>query len=165
VLAENVVIQFDLGDRDVRRSAIVSVGLVYRIFAQVLSWLVLFGRSSRRRTRRYSHWQTIRNAANRVGLRGRQGVDERGEHRAQQIRRRGLQLVVQKAGRVDTARGGHFDVSFRSTVRGLPKDHAVAALHVCATPINRAGKYTTLPDATKTSARRTDAQILDRCMT
>ena len=40
------------------------------------------------------------------------------------------------------------DVSFRSTVRGLPKDHAVAALHVCATPINRAGRYTTLPDAT-----------------
>ena len=28
------------------------------------------------------------------------------------------------------------------------KDHAVAALHVCATPINRAGQYTTLPDAT-----------------
>jgi hypothetical protein len=46
-----------------------------------------------------------------------------------------LQLVVQKPGRVDTARGGHRDVSFRSTVRGLPKDHAVAALHVCATPI------------------------------
>jgi hypothetical protein len=27
--------------------------------------------------------------------------------------------------------------------------YAVAALHVCATPINRAGQYTTMPDATK----------------
>lgn len=34
-------------------------------------------------------------------------------------------------------------------MRGLPKNHAVAALHVCATPINRAGQYTTLPDATE----------------
>ena len=78
---------------------------------------------------------------------GHEGVDERGQHRAQ-IRRRGLQLVVQKPGRVDTARGGHHDVSFRSTVRGLPKDHAVAALCVYATPINRAGQYTTMPDTT-----------------
>ena len=29
------------------------------------------------------------------------------------------------------------------------KDHAVAALHLCATPINRAGQYTTLPDTTR----------------
>jgi hypothetical protein len=33
-------------------------------------------------------------------------------------------------------------------VRGLPKDHAVAALRVYATPITRAVRYTTLPDAT-----------------
>jgi hypothetical protein len=43
-------------------------------------------------------------------------------------------------------------------VRGLPKDHAVAALHVCATPINRAGQYTTLPDATDDNL---DAWITD----
>src|SRR5690348_3653937 len=43
---------------------------------------------------------------------------------------------MQEADRVDTARSGHRRVSFRSTVRGLPKDHAVAALHVCATPIS-----------------------------
>ena len=49
-----------------------------------------------------------------------------------------LPLAVQKAGKAGTARSGHRDVSFRSTVRGLPKNHAVAALHVCATPINRA---------------------------
>ena len=29
------------------------------------------------------------------------------------------------------------------------KDYAVAALHLCATPINRAGQYTTLPDASR----------------
>jgi hypothetical protein len=39
-------------------------------------------------------------------------------------------LAVQEAGRVDTARSGHRRVSFKSTVRGLPKDHAVAALHL-----------------------------------
>ena len=70
------------------------------------------------------------------------------QHRAQQIRRRGLQLLVQKPGRVDTARGGHRRVSFGSTVRGLPKNHAVAALRVCATPISGPGRYTTLVDAT-----------------
>jgi putative transposase len=46
VLVENAAIQFDLGDRDVRRSAIVSVRLVYRLFVQVLSWLALLARSS-----------------------------------------------------------------------------------------------------------------------
>jgi hypothetical protein len=46
VLVENAAIQFDLGDRDVRWSAIVSVRLVYRLFVQVLSWLALFARSS-----------------------------------------------------------------------------------------------------------------------
>jgi hypothetical protein len=93
----------------------------------------------------------IRRAAGRISLGGHERVDERGQHLPQQIRRRGRQLVVQKAGRVDTARGGHRAVSFRSTVRGLPKDHAVAASCACATPINRAGQYTTLPDATSSN--------------
>jgi collagen type II alpha len=78
----------------------------------------------------------VRGTADRVGLGRHQRVHERGQHRAQQIRGRGRELVVQKAGRVDTAGCGHRDVSFRSTVRGLPKDHAVAALHVCATPVS-----------------------------
>jgi putative transposase len=46
VLVENAVIRFDLGDRGVRRSAVVSVRLVYQLFVQVLSWLTLFARSS-----------------------------------------------------------------------------------------------------------------------
>jgi hypothetical protein len=72
--------------------------------------------------------------------------------RPQQVRRRGLQLVVQKAGRVDTARCGHRRVSFGSTVRGLPKNHAVAALHAYATPIN--GPVSTPPWRTQLSATR-----------
>src|SRR5205823_12750866 len=32
---------------------------------------------------------------------------------------------------------------------GLPKDHAVAALHLYATPITGAGRYTTLADVTR----------------
>src|SRR5687767_6031611 len=46
VLVENAVIRFDLRDRDVRGSAVVSVRLVYQLFGQVLSWLALLARSS-----------------------------------------------------------------------------------------------------------------------
>jgi putative transposase len=46
VLVENAAIQFDLGDLDVRSSAIVSVRLVYGLLVQVLCWLALFARSS-----------------------------------------------------------------------------------------------------------------------
>jgi hypothetical protein len=42
-------------------------------------------------------------------------------------------------------------VSFRSTVEGLQKDHAMTALHVDATPITG---YTTLLDATRAAMAR-----------
>jgi hypothetical protein len=67
-------------------------------------------------------WHPVWGAADRVSLCRHQRIHERSQHRAQQVRRRGLQLVMQKPGRIDTARGGHRYVSFRSTVRGLPKD-------------------------------------------
>ena len=51
----------------------------------------------------------------------------RGQHLAQQIRRGRGQLLVQESGGVDTGVRGHRDVSFRSTVEGLPKDHAMTA--------------------------------------
>ena len=47
-----------------------------------------------------------------------QRAHEHRQHRPQQIRRRGLQLVGQEPGRVDTAGSGHRVISFRSTVRG-----------------------------------------------
>lgn len=51
-----------------------------------------------------------------------------------------------RSGRVDTAGGGHRDVSFRSTVRSFPKDHAVAALMGLRHARQQAGQCTTLPD-------------------
>ena len=89
----------------------------------------------------------VRGAADRVGLRGHERVDERGQHRAQQIRRRGRELVVQKAGRVDTA-GAVTVVSpsealwevFQRITRWPP--YRLRHAH------HRAGRYTTLLDAT-----------------
>jgi len=46
---------------------------------------------------------------------------------------------VQEAGSVDTAGSGHRRVSFRSTVRGLPKNHAGDEFRSSATT-RRAGK-------------------------
>jgi hypothetical protein len=46
-------------------------------------------------------------AADRVCLSRHEGVDERGQHLAQQVRTGLGQLLVQEVGRVDTARSGH----------------------------------------------------------
>jgi hypothetical protein len=89
----------------------------------------------------------LRSAADRVGLGGHERIDERGQHRAQQIRRRGLHLLVQKAqGRYCWGRSS--SCLLRKHYERSPKNHAVAALHVCATPISGPGRYTTLVDAT-----------------
>ena len=78
----------------------------------------------------------IRGTADRVGLRRHQGVQERGQQRPEQIRRRGRHLVVQHAGRINTGLCGHRVVLHRVDLVGLSKDHAVAALSAYATPIN-----------------------------
>ena len=71
-------------------------------------------------------------AADSIGLRGHQRVDEGGQHLPQQIRTGLGQLLGQEVGRVDTARCGH-RVCLLRTVEGL-QDHAMAALHDYATP-------------------------------
>ena len=78
-----------------------------------------------------------RRAADRVGLRRHQSVHENDQQRAEQIRRRGRHLVVQKAGRIDTGFCGHRVVLHRVDLVGLSKDHAEAVLRPHATPINR----------------------------
>lgn len=49
----------------------------------------------------------IASAANLVGLRGHHRVGERGDHLAQQIRRRVSQMLLQQRSRVHTVRCGH----------------------------------------------------------
>lgn len=58
------------------------------------------------------------------------------------------QLLVQEPVRSDTGVCGHREDSFRSTVEGLPKDHAMTALHAYDTPITERLPYTTLPYTT-----------------
>src|SRR4051794_22457116 len=65
-------------------------------------------------------------AADRVGLGGHEGVDEGPEHLPQQIRAGLGQLLVQKVGRIDTARSGHRVELLKDCGRS-PEDHAVAA--------------------------------------
>jgi hypothetical protein len=80
----------------------------------------------------------VRGAADRIRLRTHQRADERGQHLPQQIRRGRGQLLVQESGRVNTGIRGHRDVSFRSTVEGLPKDHAMTASHASTPRPSRA---------------------------
>ena len=71
-------------------------------------------------------------------VRRHQRVDERGQQLPQQIRAGLGQLLVQEAGRVDTARCGH-RVDLLRTVEGLQEDHAVAALTHLRHAHHRAG--------------------------
>jgi hypothetical protein len=52
-------------------------------------------------------------ATHRVRVSGEQRVDHRGQQRAQQIRRRVGQALLQQGGRVENVRSGHRDGSFR----------------------------------------------------
>ncbi len=84
-----------------------------------------------------------------VGVGGEQGVDERGEHLAQQVRRRLGEVLMQELGEVDTGRCGH---RVRSSSKVLwkvhSKDHAVPA-PVYDDTGSPSYRYTTLLDSTR----------------
>jgi hypothetical protein len=68
----------------------------------------------------------VAGAADRVGLGAHEGVDEGLQHLPQQVRAGLGQLLVQEAGRVDTAGSGHRVELLKDCGRS-PEDHAVAA--------------------------------------
>jgi hypothetical protein len=89
----------------------------------------------------------VSSAADRIGLRGQQCVDERAEQLTQQIRGRLGQVLLEQPGRVDTGGDGHrgvlLRVGFRRSLEGSPGGRRLLQRHAHQEP------YTTLPDVTQ----------------